>query len=120
MSTDTYMTNRPPRQELFDARVKRTTEAAVKLAAVGLLIFPCEELTKQPTCPGGFYKAQGEECLVRAIFLRYPGVLIGVPTGDATQIDVLDIDSAKHPEAVAWWEANKAQLPRTRIHKTRS
>jgi hypothetical protein len=46
--------------------------------------------------------------------------LIGVPTGKISNVDVLDLDSAKHPEAVNWWMSNRQRIPHTRTHQTGS
>jgi hypothetical protein len=58
--------------------------------------------------------------LVRPMWLRYCEPLIGVCSGQPSGIDVLDLDLAKHPEALVWWEQNKTKLPRTRTHRSRS
>jgi hypothetical protein len=39
--------------------------------------------------------------------------LVGVATGAASGIDVLDLDR-KHPEARAWWTANRSRLQNER------
>jgi hypothetical protein len=54
------------------------------------------------------------------LWRRYPGPLVGVRTGEASGLSVLDIDGPKHPEADVWLAAHRAQLPATRIHRTRS
>jgi hypothetical protein len=57
---------------------------------------------------------------LRALWRRHPGPLVGVRTGEAFGRSVLDIDGPKHPEADVWLAAHRAQLPETRIHRTRS
>jgi hypothetical protein len=55
-------------------------------------------------------------------------LVIGSPADRATGarfreksgISVMDIDGPRHPEAEAWFAAHRAQLPATRIHRTRS
>jgi hypothetical protein len=42
-----------------------------------------------------------------------------VRTGDASGIDLLDLDR-KHREATEWWTAHRDSLPATRVHRTRS
>jgi Bifunctional DNA primase/polymerase, N-terminal len=49
----------------------------------------------------------------------YPGELVGVATDTPSQIAVIDLDR-KHPEAMLWFHTHIDDLPRTRIHKTRS
>src|SRR5262249_43596483 len=47
------------------------------------------------------------------------GPLVGVRTGAISGVDVLDLD-AKHSDARNWWHAHRAELPVTRVHRTRS
>ena len=92
---------------------------AQALAAGGLPCFPCKA-NKQPACPGGFHAATTDFIELRALWRHYPGQLIGVATGEASGIDVLDIDAPRHPEAAVWLQRHGHQLPRTRSHETRS
>jgi hypothetical protein len=93
-------------------------EAAI---ATGLPSFPCGR-NKVPAIPGrgGFWHATADPVALSALWRRYPGPLVGMRTGVASGLSVLDIDSTKHPEAQAWLTAHRAQLPETRIHRTRS
>jgi hypothetical protein len=92
---------------------------ALALADAGIPVFPCAA-DKRPTCPTGFKAATCEPGAVRALWRAHPGSLIGVPTGAAAGIFVLDIDSAKHPEAEEWLERHAPYLPDTRQHRTQS
>jgi hypothetical protein len=85
--------------------------------SLGLPVFPCFP-NKQPACPGGFNDAASEPDCIRALFQRYQGRLIGVPTGEVSDIDVLDIDSVKHPAAGDW--LHRFEPIGTRAHLTRS
>jgi hypothetical protein len=85
--------------------------AALALAAGGLPTFPCHA-DKRPASPHGFLDATADPDAIRALWRRYPGPLVGVPTG------ALDLDR-KHSEAAAWWHANRGRLPETRMHRTR-
>jgi len=89
------------------------------LAAAGIPCFPCT-ISKAPAVGGGFKRATADPEELRCLWREHPGPLIGVPTGPASGIDVLDLDTARHPEATAWLEAHKSELPQTRIHRTRS
>ena len=93
-------------------------EAAI---ATGLPCFPCSQ-QKTPTIPGpgGHKHATADPAELRALWRRHPGPLVGVRTGEASGLSVLDIDQPKHPEAEGWLAAHRAQLPPTRIHQTRS
>jgi hypothetical protein len=72
---------------------------------------------KTPACPRGFHAAcQGDA--LDDLFRRYPGGLIGVPTGPASGFSVLDIDMPKGGDV--WLNENRARLPQTRMHETQS
>ena len=87
--------------------------------ALGLPAFPCR-LDKAPACPHGFHDATADPAALRELWRHHPGPLVGVPTGDASGIDALDIDAPRHPEAAEWWERHYDRLPATRTHQTRS
>jgi hypothetical protein len=93
-------------------------EAAI---ATGLPCFPCSE-QKSPAIPGpgGHKHATTDSAALRVLWRRHPGPLVGVRTGEASGLSVMDIDGPRHPEAEAWFAAHRAQLPATRIHRTRS
>jgi bifunctional DNA primase/polymerase-like protein len=82
-----------------------------------LHVFPCLE-TKAPTCPNGFKAATREPDAIRELWRRWPGPLIGVPTGAMSGFDVLDIDRDKG--GGVWYAAHRGKLPPTRYHRTRS
>jgi hypothetical protein len=91
-------------------------EAAI---ATGLPCFPCGR-SKRPAIPGpgGHKHATADPAALPELFGRFPGPLVGVPTGEASSLSVLDIDWPKHPEARAWLATHRAQLPTTRIHRS--
>jgi hypothetical protein len=86
---------------------------------LGLPAFPCGP-DKRPTTPNRFYNATSDPDGIRRLWRDHPGPLIGVPTGEATGLFVLDIDSAKHDEAQDWLERYAPYLPETRRHQTKS
>jgi hypothetical protein len=94
--------------------VAETLDIALRLAEAGSLVFPCAA-NKGPTCPGGFKAATAEPVAVEALWRRYPGPLIGVPTG--IKFVVVDAD-LQHVEARQW--CGRANFPPTRTHVTRS
>jgi Bifunctional DNA primase/polymerase, N-terminal len=98
--------------------VTRALNTALSLASMGLPCFPCA-VSKRPSCPHGFLNASSEQAELRELWAKHPGILVGVPTGEASGIDVLDVDP-KHQEAFDWCKAHHKQLPTTRVHKTRS
>ena len=91
---------------------------ALELVASGLPVFPCARNKTPMKDSAGFKDASIDPQQVKELFRRCPGDLIGVPTGELSGIDALDIDSAKHPEAADWL---RAWGPiETRTHRTRS
>jgi len=74
---------------------------------------------KRPATPHGFKQARRDPNALRELWRQYPAPLVGVATGAASDVDVLDLDR-KHLEAEAWWTTNRHRLPKTRCHRTRS
>jgi len=92
---------------------------ALQLAENGLPVFPCLQ-SKAPACPGGFKAASCIRSDVERLWMQWPGPLIGVPTGEASGLFVVDVDTAKHQEAADWLERHAPYLPDTRTHITQS
>jgi hypothetical protein len=92
---------------------------AMALAEQGYPVFPVAA-SKRPTCPCGFKDASTEPREIRGLWRDHPGPLIGVPTGEASGLFVLDIDSPRHDEAAEWLERCAPYLPETRRQTTRS
>jgi hypothetical protein len=102
---------------------------ALELAAQGYPVFSARlcpdvclkcNICKTPACPHGFKDASSDPDQVRQLWKLYPGQAIGVPTGDASGFDVLDVDCIKHPEAANWWLSHRQYIPYTRVHQTGS
>ena len=93
---------------------------ALKLADALIPCFPCQA-NKHPF-PGShaFKDATTDPEELRALWTRWPGVLIGVPTGEPSGLFVVDVDSVKHHEANDWLERHSPYLPDTRQHQTKS
>jgi hypothetical protein len=94
--------------------------AALKLAAHGYPVFPCSDPSKKPTTPNGFKDASADPEEVQRLWRDHPGGLIGIPTGKAIGLDVLDLDFGRHQEAREWWQRNRDRIPHTGTHRTRS
>jgi len=92
-------------------------KAALELASTGLAVFPCGR-NKHPCTPNGFLDATKDPSIVQELWRHHAGMLVGIRTGATSGIDVLDLD-AKHQDARIWWHAHRAELPVTRVHRTR-
>lgn len=91
---------------------------AAALVREGYAVFPCLE-NKAPACPRGFKDAVGIERDVHALWQAYHGPLIGVATGQASGICVLDLD-LQHDSAQDWLAEHATRLNGHRTHRTRS
>ena len=96
---------------------QKALQAALSLADLGLACFPCLA-SKAPACPHGFKDATTNVEVLRSLWLQYPAPLVGVVTGAASGMDVLDIDPRHGGDK--WLAENLANLPTTRTHHTRS
>jgi len=93
-----------------------TLTEALRLAARGVSVFPCDG-AKRPLTPHGFKDASNEVERVREWWARHPDALIGVAAG--IRFVVVDLD-LQHVDAQRWLEEHRARLPPTRTHATRS
>lgn len=90
---------------------------AFMLAGEGLPCFPCGA-DKRPATPRSFKNATCDHDTLRELWRRWPGPLIGVPTGEISGLDILDIDP-RHGGG-SWFAEHKHRMPITRVHRTRS
>ena len=67
-------------------------EAAMGFAASGVPVFPCVPGQKRPLTAHGLLDASVDAGQVRSWWQRWPSANIGLPTGRASGLDVLDID----------------------------
>jgi hypothetical protein len=79
--------------------------------------FPCRR-DKSPATPRGFKDATRDPVFIESLWRACPGLLVGVPTGEASGFDVLDIDVRGH--GCRWFSEYKTDLLPTRAHRTRS
>lgn len=68
-----------------------TLVAALEFAAAGLPVFPCKR-TKGPLTPHGFKDATTDKVQIRQWWSNWPRAMIGMPTGHASGLVVIDID----------------------------
>lgn len=87
--------------------------------ALGLPVFPCNA-DKKPCTKRGFHDAVRDPAAVRHLFRHPATALIGVPTGAASGLAVVDVDTRDGGAGLAWLAANEHRIPRTRRHRTRS
>lgn len=66
--------------------------SALVLAASGIPVFPCAAGGKRPVVAGGFQAASAEADLVRRWWTAMPTANIGMPTGAASGLVVVDVD----------------------------
>lgn len=89
----------------------------------GYAVFPVSE-SKRPTRPKseggtGCKDASSDPDFIAWMWDRWPGPLIGIATGEASGISVVDVDP-KHEAAVEWWRRWCRLLLPTRCFQTRS
>jgi putative DNA primase/helicase len=97
-------------------------DTALALALMGIPVFGCA-VSKAPAIPRseggkGHLDATTDPAAIVRMFADPRAVLIGVPTGSVSGFDALDID--RDSGGLEWWDQHKSELPRTRVHHTRS
>ncbi len=85
---------------------------ALWLAGHGFAVFPCKS-DKTPCTAHGFKNASRDPDRVRALFGRNDAGLIGVATGAASGVAVLDLDEYRGPHVAAWFDAIREHVPAT-------
>lgn len=70
-------------------------------------IFPCKE--KRPCTPRSFYSAVSDSEGIANLWAAWFGPQVGIPTGAASGLDVLDVD----PDGLAWLAEHQHRIPRT-------
>jgi putative DNA primase/helicase len=95
---------------------------AHELARQAVPVFPCinrpsHASDKRPLTANGFKDATCDPETVHLWWTEHPNALIGVPTGP--RFVAVDGD-LQHADAQKWLDDNRARLPLTRTHATRS
>lgn len=99
-----------------------TLECALEYAAHGIPVFPCG-VDKRPLTPHGFKDAITDPETIRQWWAQYPAAMIGMPTGPASDVFVIDVDRHGQVDGEASLKALEAQfgpLPSTKSHATPS
>ena len=89
--------------------------AALKIASKGRPVFPCKP-DKAPYTPRGFKDATTDPARVTALWTRYRGEKIGIPTGSRSNVSVVDVDRLEALEELP--PDLREELNRTRIIRT--
>lgn len=90
------------------------------LLAMGFSMFPCKPGSKEPDTYDGFYSATKNEALLRDWFGGRKNRNIGIATGDASKVVVIDYDAYKHGSSFRGLELKLGDLPPTLAAKTRA
>ena len=81
---------------LFGVPMLPLPQAAARYAAAGVPVFPCVPGEKRPLTAHGFHDATTDPRQIRAWWTRSPMANIGIPTGAASGVEVVDVD--RRPE----------------------
>jgi hypothetical protein len=76
-------------------------------------VFPCSA-SKAPLTEHGFKDASCSIEQITTWWERWPDALVGVPTGSASKLLVIDVD----PDGLNWYRAHHLKLAAGRIHQT--
>ncbi len=82
-------------------------DAALEYARKGWPVFPCGP-DKRPLTTNGFKSARTDQEQIKQWWLQWPDAMIGVATGEASGIAVLDLDRKKEVDGFAWLSAQQA------------
>jgi hypothetical protein len=81
-----------PRLPIALSESPELATASMMLACRDIPVFPCTPGGKQPLTSHGFHDATADLATVRSWWQRWPGANIGMPTGTASGVDVVDVD----------------------------
>src|SRR5262249_42608976 len=88
-------------------------DAALKLAKKGLAVFPCQPRGKEPACDTGLHAATTDVERINRWWRAVPDLNIGVATGTASGVFVLDIDGEDGEGSLLKLEGVHSALPPT-------
>lgn len=76
-------------------------QIALFYAKRGWPVFPCNPENKSPLVAGGFKSATTDEAVIWFWWTQHPNAMIGIPTGVASGLAVLDVDVKNGHDGVA-------------------
>lgn len=82
-------------------------------------VFPCD-VKKRPVCQGGFKAATQDPDEIERLFSASNAALIGIPTGEASGVSVIDIDVRDGKQGKEWVVKNAELLGITKVAETQS
>ena len=82
-------------------------------------VFPCD-IKKRPVCQGGFKAATQDPDEIERLFSINGAALIGIPTGEASGVSVIDIDVRDGKQGKQWVTENAELLGQTKVAETQS
>jgi Bifunctional DNA primase/polymerase, N-terminal/Primase C terminal 1 (PriCT-1) len=87
--------------------------AALELAEKGLAVFPCQPRGKAPACDAGLHAATTDPERINRWWQSFPDLNIGIATGAASRVFVLDIDGDDGEASLRKLEGEHSALPPT-------
>jgi hypothetical protein len=90
-----------------------TVKAALDLAGRGWAVFPIKPNDKTPATKHGFKDASTEPAVVEKLFAKRSGCNVGIATGPASGLWVLDLDGPEGIKALDELERQHGKLPET-------
>jgi len=98
-----------------DQQQQLTSALAVALdyAAQGCAVFPCHPRSKEPATKRGFKDATKNPATIRRWYLAQPDYNVGLATGAASRVMVLDVDGSAGAETLLDLEERYGALPDT-------
>jgi putative DNA primase/helicase len=94
-------------------------DRARPLLAQGIPVFPCHQ-DKRPCTQHGFKDATTDAQQIAAWAAQWPDALVGVPTGKASGLFVLDVDVKGGKDGFSTLQEKGWNLPTTRTHRTKN
>jgi len=102
----------PIHDDTFDCNAR--SQIVLDYAARGWSVFPLRPNAKEPATKSGFYDATANPATLRRYFRFYP-YNVGIRTGIASKIFVVDVDGHAGAVSLAELEAQNGPLPGTLI-----